>query len=84
MAVSWSRAKPRSMSAMSRLEHLNKTRLKLIFRSPNGNSASTSERKKMQSQKNEIAEFGTNSKSENLEFWNFGMKNRSKKLEFLE
>ena len=31
---------------MSRLEHLSKTRLKLIFRSANGNSASTSERKK--------------------------------------
>ncbi len=64
---------------MSRLERLNKTRLKLIFRGANGNLASTSERGK-----NEIAEFGTNSKSENLEFWNFGMKNRSEKFEFLE
>ena len=35
-------------------------------------------------EKNEIAEFGTDSKSENLEFWNFGTENGSKKLELLE
>jgi hypothetical protein len=34
--------------------------------------------------KNEIAEFGTNSKSEKLEIRKFGVKNGSKKLEFLE
>ncbi len=35
-------------------------------------------------EKNKIAEFGTISKSENLEFLKFGAKNGSKKLEFSE